>query len=194
MSREFEQNWLDDPGRLVQYRFYENNPHVVESCLGWDEWKTITTAGKLEEIRLYMCQGMKYQIRVLEQTRIEGLQLIYACMAPNKAGREVHEEQIVPGLDAIRQYLVKHGIISGSSNELGFTIVSGEVAGRFWAKCSIVKVRDEYIMQLGMPFHALQKHIKLYTTHTWREHLSTALGLPPSVQPDLSNGLSTETV
>lgn len=170
--------WLNDPARLVQYRFYENNPHVVESCQGWDDWKTITEAGKLADIREYMRDGKKYQIRVLEQVSIEGLQLIYACMAPNKAGREVLEEQIVPGLDAIREYLVKHGILSGSSNELGFTIVSGEVAGRFWKDCSLVKVRNEYIMQLGMPFTALQYHLKLYTTHKWREHLTGALAQP----------------
>lgn len=179
MSHEAEQNLLDDPSRLVQYRFYENNPHVVEACQGWDEWKDIKEAGKLAEIREYMARGMKYQIRVLEQTRIEGLQLIYACMAPNKVGRPVLEEQIVPGLDAIREYLVKHDIISGSSNELGFTIVPGERAGRFWAKCSIVVVRGEYIMQLGMPFGALDYHLKLYTTHKWRDQLSTAVVAQP---------------
>lgn len=168
------QLWLDNPTRLVQYRFYENNPNVVECCQGWGEWMDIKDAGKLEEIRLYMLQGYKYQIRVLEQVRIEGLELIYACMAANKVGRPVLEEQIVPGLDAIRDYLVKHGIISGSSNELGFTIVPGEKAGRFWAKCSFAVVRDEYIVQLGMPFNALQKHIHLYTTHKWKDKLSTA--------------------
>lgn len=172
---DVEQSWLDDPTRLVQYRFFENSPHVVESCQGWSEWKEIKLAGKLREIRQYMRDGYKYQIRVLEQSRIEGLQLIYVCMAPNKVGRPVLEEQIVPSLDAIRDYLVKHGIISGSSNELGFTIVPGLNAGYFWKKCSFVVVRDEYIMQLDMPFDDLQKHIQLYTTSKWKDQLATAI-------------------
>lgn len=181
LGYEAEQGWLDNPTRLVQYRFYENNPNVVENCQGWDAWKDIKDAGKLAEIREYMKNGYKYQIRVLEQTRIEGLQLIYVCMAPNKAGRPVLEEQIVPGLDAIRDYLVKHNVISGSSNELGFTIEPGENAGRFWAKCSLVKVGNEYIAQLGMPFNALEYHLKLYTTSKWKDCLSTELAVPQKV-------------
>ncbi|BDD79795.1 hypothetical protein [Burkholderia phage FLC9] len=166
---------MDRPDILIQYRFFEDNPNVVKECQGWTKWEDITEPGKLAEIRQYIFDGYKYQIRTLTQTHTDGLELIYCCMAPNKVNRPVLEEQIVPSLDGIRQYLVRHNIISGSSDELGFKLMLGETAGRFWKNCTFVTVRGEYMLQLGVEYGKLVSLLDLYTSMRWRDELSTIL-------------------
>jgi hypothetical protein len=164
--------------RVIQFRFFEDNPNVVKECQGWLPWETIEEEGKIAEIREYIALGKQYQIRVLTQTHLEGLELMYICTSPSVIG-PVREEQIVPGLDAIRNYLVRHDLISGSSNELGFTLVDGAKFGRFWAKCTYVCFQGKPQVQLGHKIDDLKPLLNRYTSSKWRDHLTTVFAELP---------------
>lgn len=60
----------DDP-IVYQYRHYEASPYVAEASRGWQAWKTCAEQ-ELVDIRTYISRGLKYQIRILRESRVEG--------------------------------------------------------------------------------------------------------------------------